>query len=95
MKTIIKTFLLIFLCYNTGFATDRRVLHFEGVKERKFTLNGLSYMIKAKNKIIDYKKLRKIRLFNRKQIASQAMYYINGAFFQKNLKVDFKKGFFL
>ena len=94
MKTTIKTFLLIFLCFNTSFATDTRVLHFEGVRERKFTLNGLSYLIKAKKKVIDYKKFRKIRLFNRKHIASQVIYYNDGAFFQKDIKVDFKKGFF-
>lgn len=73
---------------------DTKVLYFDDISERQFSLNGLSYKIKARKKVIDYKQLRKIRFFNRKQIVSQALYYTDGSFYKKNLKVDFVKGFF-
>ena len=70
-------------------------LTIEKLTERKFTKSGLSYILKAESKTIDIKKLKKINLFNRKKIISNAIYYTNGAFVKKNIKVNFAKGFFL
>lgn len=69
-------------------------LVFEGVKEQVFTQNGLQYILQAKKKTIDYKKLGKIRLFNSKNIVSQLLYYNQGVFHQKNLKISFEKAYF-
>lgn len=65
-----------------------------GIKEKKFTSTGLDYIIKADKKTIDYLKLRKIHLFNMKEIMSQALYYNNGSFYQKQIKVDFERAYF-
>lgn len=88
-------FIAIFIFVSTTlFAVDTRVLIYTEIKERKFSLNGLSYIVEAKKKTIDYNKLRKLKFFKRKQIVSQTIFYNNGTFYQKNIKVDFVKGFF-
>lgn len=64
------------------------------VQEREFTTKGLSYLIKANKKVIDYAKLRKMNFFNRKQIISEASSYQNGSFIHEKIKIDFAKGYF-
>ena len=69
-------------------------LTFEGIKERKFSKKKLEYILRAQKKIIDYKNLRKINLFNRKKTVADSLYYENGTLFQKNIQVNFKRAYF-
>ncbi|MGB3961638.1 MAG: hypothetical protein WBK95_05335 [Sulfurimonas sp.] len=52
------------------------------------------YLLKAEQKTTDIDKLKKINLFNRKSIIANAIFYDNGTFHKKNIKVDFKHGYF-
>ncbi len=64
------------------------------IQERKFTKLALSHIIKATSKTVDLKLLRKINFFNRKNIIANSIYYQNGTFYKKNIKIDFEKAYF-
>ena len=69
-------------------------LTFKGISEHTFTNSGLTRKIIAKKKIIDYKKLQKIRLLGRKKNVSESIYYLDGTFHKKGIQIDFKRGYF-
>ena len=62
---------------------------------REFTTSGLSYILEADQKTIDTTVLKKLNLFNRKKIVANSVYYTDGVFNKKNIKVTFKRGYFL
>ena len=64
------------------------------IQEREFTNEGFLYLIQAEKKVINYKKLRKMNLFNRKKIISEASSYQNGSFKNKQIEIDFAKAYF-
>ena len=85
-----KFFLLLLL----PFFLYANELVLQNLQEREFSQNALLYILKASKKTIKPQKLQKFTLFNRKKIASEAMFYDNGTLFQKDIKVDFERAYF-
>jgi hypothetical protein len=83
------------LIYLLGGILPSQEIIIENLQEKKFDKNSLIYILKAKQKKIYPKRLKKIHLFNRKKQMAKSVYYTNGTFYKKNIKVDFKKGYFL
>jgi hypothetical protein len=69
-------------------------IKFSNIKEYKFLKNKLLYIIKAKEKKIFPSKLKKINFFNLEKRLEKAIFYLNGTFYQKNIALNFKKGYF-
>jgi len=89
---IIKKLTILLLIINSLVAKE---IIINNLEEKLLTSSGLSYILKADKKTIDAKKLKKLNFFNRKKIISNSLYYTNGDFSKKNIKVHFKKGYFL
>lgn len=64
------------------------------LSEKSFTTNGLAYIVQAETKIMDFEKLKKLNLFDRKNTIAKSIYYTKGTFHKKNIKVDFLKAYF-
>jgi len=64
------------------------------IQERAFSTSSLLYIIKAQKKSIDVKKLKHFSFFHLQKSVSEAIYYEQGTLYQKNIKVDFKRGYF-
>jgi len=88
-----KVFLL--LLFTFSFTYSSTSIKLNNIEEYKITKEKVLYKIEAKSKNINYKKLKKFRFFNKEKIVSNSSYYLNGKFSSKDLKIDFKKAYFL
>jgi len=70
-------------------------IYFEDIKESLLSKNGLQYQIKAEQKIVNLKKIKKSYIIFQKQYVKDHNYYLNGTFYQKDIQIKFKKGYFL
>lgn len=89
---MIKYFLIITSLANILFAGD---VTYTKVREIDITKDGINYILEADTKIIDIDLLKKINFFNRRKILAKTIYYTNGIFYQKGLKLYFKKAYFI
>lgn len=64
------------------------------LKEYHYIKNKLSFILEAKQKTINPKLLKKMHLFNRKKIMSEAMFYTEGTLFTKNINISFERAYF-
>lgn len=94
MEVAIKTiFFALYFFFASSSLFSNQLIN-EYLEERKFDTKGLIYLLKAEQKTTDFDKLKKLNLFNRKHIISNAIYYDNGTLYKKNIKVDFKRAYF-
>ncbi|WP_108064290.1 hypothetical protein [Poseidonibacter lekithochrous] len=91
-KFLIIQILVVFFTTNIFASTKIKILDLE---EYKISENKILYKIKAESKSIDYKKLKKFRIYNKERVISNSSFYTNGKFLSKELNITFKKGYFL
>jgi len=72
-------------------------MEFKNIKESRFSANNNQkiYKITAKAKVINPKALKKFNFINKKEVASQAQYYLDGKYITKKYEINFERGFFL
>lgn len=71
-------------------------IKFNNIIEHKINNEKLIYRITAKTKEVNNQNLKKDFIFVRKEeIISNNIFYTNGIFEAKNIKIEFKKGYFL
>lgn len=91
-KLLILQVLVVFFTTNAFSSTRIQILNIE---EYKINDKKVLYRIQADSKNIDYKKLKKFRIYNKEQVISSSSFYLNGKFISKELNINFKKGYFL
>ncbi len=64
------------------------------VKEHTYNSESLIYILHAEQKSINSKNLKKINLFNAKEILSKSIFYEKGSLKTKELNVSFQRAFF-
>ncbi|MGA1941435.1 hypothetical protein [Arcobacter sp. YIC-310] len=89
---MIKVFFSFFFLLSSLFSTE---IVFNKIEEFKINQENILYIIKADIKHVDLKKLKKFKFFNKEQIISQASFYEKGTFIKENIKLHFKKAYFL
>ena len=89
METVMKKLfsLIMILSIITSSLLAKKIT-INNLQERKLTTSGLAYIVKANKKIIDIENLKKFNYFNRKKNISESIYYDNGTFYKKNIKVE-------
>ena len=96
MNSIKKFLLLYILLAYMSYASDNFNIKINGVRENKINEKGLIYKITAQTKDLKFDKIKKnFFFFNKEEVISNSIYYTNGYFETKDLKIDFKKAYFL
>lgn len=91
-KLLSLQILVVLLTTNIFASTKIQILNIE---EYKINDKKVLYKIQADSKSIDYKKLKKFRIYNKEQVISNSSFYLNGVFSSSDLNINFKKGYFL
>lgn len=87
--------LLLFLTI-ISFSYAQFNISIENLTEYKVLGENIVLKITAEKKVINNKDLKKILFFlNKEDIVSDKIYYENGTFESKDIKIKFKKGYFL
>lgn len=88
-------FIFLFL-FSFSFLNAQFNIEITDLIEYKMNDKNIVYKITAEKKITNNQDLKKTLLFiNKEDIVSNNLYYINGIFESKDMKIEFKKAYFL
>lgn len=68
---------------------------FEDINEYKINNEKVDFIIEAKIKKIDLQRIKKFKLYNKESLISTSSYYEDGMILKKDLRLNFKKAYFL
>jgi len=90
----IKTFFITSFFFFVPIFLSSNTIVFNKIEESSYNTEGLVHRIKASKKTINLEKLKHFSIFNQKKTISEAIYYTNGTFYVKGIKIDFTTGYF-
>ena len=85
--------ILVILSFSSSLYSSQLI--FEDVSEYRINEAKVDFIIEAKTKKIDLERIKKFKLYNKESLISSSSYYENGVILKKDLRLNFKKAYFL